>query len=172
MAGFSGDNIFKSILGGGVPGNQPIGGFYIDSLYGNDRGVNRSVLRRSFGNLFNDGLDSSPVEIATKGQSRCGSFRAATMSGDVIGSVNSATNIKYGVEHNSTGTYFTRLPLNTGGIRQDGSASYAGNPRHVYDSSDFLRYKKLKSINQTYNDLTFGGDNNHASQEAWRRLRI
>ena len=40
MAGFSGDNIFKSILGGGIPGSQPIGGSYRDSQFGNDRGVN------------------------------------------------------------------------------------------------------------------------------------
>ncbi len=171
MSGFSGDT-FKSVLGGGVPGSQPVGGFYKDSLFGNERGVNRSVLRRSFGNLFNDGLNSSPLQMATKSTSQCGSFRAATMAGDVVGSVNSATNVKYGVEHNSTGTHFASLNLNPGGIRRNGESSYAGNPRHVYDSSDFLRYKKLKSINQTYNDRTLGGDQSSASQHAWARVKM
>ena len=92
MSGFSRDT-FSSILGGGIPGNQPIGGGYRDTAFENTRGVTRSVLRRSFGNLYNDGLDSSPLQIATRGESNCGSFRAATMAGDVVGSVNSATNI-------------------------------------------------------------------------------
>ena len=171
MSGFSGDT-FKSVLGGGVPGSQPLGGFYKDSQFGNDRAVNRSVLRKSFGNMFNDGLNSSPLQMATKGNSLCGSFRAATMAGDVVGQVNSATNIKYGVEHNSTGKQFSSLNLNPDGIRRDGSASYAGNPRMVYDSSDFLRYKKLKTINQTYNDKTLGGDQYNGSKAAKTRVKM
>lgn len=171
MSGFSGD-VFKSILGGGIPGSQPVGGFYKDTLYGNERAVNRSVLRKSFGNMYNDGLDNSPLQIATKSNSLCGSFRAATMAGDVLGKVNSATNIKYGTEHNNLGKQFASLNLNPGGLRRDGGASYSGNPRKVYDTSDFLRYKKLKTINQNYNDVTLGGDQNNASQTALSRLKI
>lgn len=171
MSGFSGD-VFKSILGSGIPGSQPVGGFYKDSLFGNERAVNRSVLRKSFGNMYNDGLESSPLQLATKSSSLCGSFRAATMAGDVLGEVNSATNKKYGTEHNNIGKQFASLNLNPGGLRRDGGASYAGNPRKVYDASDFLRYKKLKTINQNYNDKTLGGDEHNASQHAWRKLRI
>ena len=171
MSGFSRDT-FRSILGGGVPGNQPVGGGYRDSAFENTRGVTRSVLRRSFGNLYNDGLDSSPLQIATRGESKCGSFRAATMAGDVLGSVNAATNVKYGVEHNTVGQNFASLNLNQGSINRNGNASYAGNPRHVYDTSDFVRYRRLKTINQTYNDLTFGGDQNHATQRTWSRLKM
>ena len=171
MSGFSGDT-FKSVLGGGIPGSQPIGGSYRDSQFGNDRAVNRSVLRRSFGNMFNDGLNSSPLQMATKGTSLCGSFRAATMAGDVVGEVNSATNVKYGTEHNSKSKQFSSLNLNPGGLKQDGNASYSGNPKKVYDSSDFLRYKKLKTINQTYNDVTLGGDESNATQHAWSRLKM
>ena len=58
-----------------------------------------------------------------------------------------------------------------GGVRRDGEASYAGNPKHVYDASDFIRYKKLKTINQMYNDKSFGGDESYAQQHAWRRVR-
>ena len=171
MSGFTRDT-FRSILGGGVPGNQPVGGGYRDTAFENARGVTRSVLRRSFGNLHNDGLESSPLHIATRGESKCGSFRAATMAGDVLGSVNAATNVKYGVEHNTVGQNFASLNLNQGSIRRNGSASYAGNPRHVYDTSDFVRYRRLKTINQTYNDLTFGGDQNHATQRTWSRLKM
>ena len=171
MSVFSGD-VFKSILGGGIPGSQPVGGFYRDSLLGNERAVNRTVLRKSFGNMYNDGLDSSPLQLATKSTSLCGSFRAATMAGDVLGKVNSATNKKYGIEHNNIGKQFASLNFNPGGLRRDGAASYAGNPRKVYDASDFLRYKKLKTINQNYNDKTLGGDQNNASQHAWSRVKM
>lgn len=178
MSGFLTDS-FKSILGGGIPGSQPIGVGYVasgigslDTITGNSRGVNRSVLRRSFGNMYNDGLQSSPLQIATKSTSLCGSFRAATMAGDVLGEVNSATNKKYGIEHNNVGKQFSSLNLNQGGLRRDGAASYAGNPKKVYDASDFIRYKKLKSINQTYNDKSAGGDQHNASQHAWSRVKM
>lgn len=171
MSGFSGDS-FKSILGGGIKGSQPVGGFIKDALFNNDRVVNRSVLRKSFGNMFNNGLDSSPLQMASKSVSLCGSFRAATMAGDVLGSVNSATNIKYGVEHNSIVKQYSSLNLNNGSIRRNGSASYSGDPKYVYDTSDFLRYKKLKSINQTYNDLTLGGDQHNASKAANTRIKM
>ena len=173
MSGFSGDET-KSILGGGMPGVQPISGCGGSRViqFGNVSGVNRSVLRKSFGNMHNDGLESSPLYIASQGNSLCGSFRAALMAGDVRGSLNSTTNIIYGVEHNSLGKLFpARNNMNPGGIRRDGESSYTGNPRHVYDSSDFIRYKKLKAINQMYKDKSFGGDESFAQQHAWRRVR-
>jgi len=34
------------------------------------------------------------------------------------------------------------------------------NPKFVSDSSDYVRFKKLRAVNQTYNDLGYGGYNN------------
>ena len=50
------------------------------------------------------------------------------------------------------------------GIRY-GNAAYSGNPRYVYDSSDYVRYKKIKAENKNYYDYSFGGGNN-SSQSA------
>ena len=36
------------------------------------------------------------------------------------------------------------------------------NPKYVYDSSDYIRYKKLRAKNKNYNDYSFGGSNNGA----------
>jgi hypothetical protein len=47
----------------------------------------------------------------------------------------------------------------------------ACNTKYVYDSSDYSRYLKQRSINQTYNNLSNGGDNSSASQSAWRAIR-
>jgi hypothetical protein len=58
-----------------------------------------------------------------------------------------------------------------GGPRNDGSAAFTGNPRYVYDSSDYIRFKKLQAKNRNYNDSSFGGSNNSA-QVAFRRVRI
>lgn len=41
------------------------------------------------------------------------------------------------------------------------------NPRFVPDSSDYIKYKKLRSVNQNYNDLKGGGDESSASQSAF-----
>ena len=39
----------------------------------------------------------------------------------------------------------------------DGSF-YTGNPKFVYDGSDYSKFKKLQAINKNYNDNTFGGN--------------
>ena len=174
MSGFIGDT-FKSVLGSGCYlVSQPVGGLFNNVIQGNERVVNRSVLRRSFGSLFNPGLNTSPLVYSNNNNSKCGSFRSAFNAGDINGTVNQATNIKYGREHNHvTGNNLARLNLHVDYLNTDGGAFYAGNPKFVYDASDFIKYKKLKAvINRNYNDLTVGGDQNSASQNAQRRMSM
>lgn len=45
------------------------------------------------------------------------------------------------------------------------------NPKFVADSSDYVRFKKLRAVNRTYNDLSYGGDNNNASYVPLMRVR-
>lgn len=47
----------------------------------------------------------------------------------------------------------------------------ACNTKYVYDSSDYVTYLKQKAVNKNYNDLTYGGDQSHASQSALRAIR-
>ena len=47
----------------------------------------------------------------------------------------------------------------------------ACNVKWVYDSSDYTRYLKQKAVNKNYNDLSYGGDDSHASQSAFRAIR-
>ena len=37
-----------------------------------------------------------------------------------------------------------------------------GNNKFVYDSSDYIKYKKLRSVNVNYNDKKFGGNDHRA----------
>ena len=47
----------------------------------------------------------------------------------------------------------------------------ACNTKFVYDSSDFIRFRKNQAINRNYNDRSFGGDDSSASQSAYRHIR-
>lgn len=171
MSGFLHDT-FSSILGGGVPGAQPRGGYIGDTYMGNDGNVDRSILRRGFGNMYNPGLTKSPLYMANNGGTKCGPFRSAISGGDVMGTVNSASDPKYGVEHSTVNPRRSILNLSNVGIRRDGAAAYAGNPKHVYDTSDFVRFMRLSAVNKTYNDLTMGGDNNFSQQQALARMKM
>ena len=41
----------------------------------------------------------------------------------------------------------------------------------IYSGTDYIRFKKLKAVNQTYNDKSYGGDNNHGSYVSLKRVR-
>jgi hypothetical protein len=45
------------------------------------------------------------------------------------------------------------------------------NVKYVYDSSDYHSYLKQKAIVKNYNDPSYGGDNNNASQVSLKAIR-
>lgn len=45
------------------------------------------------------------------------------------------------------------------------------NPRFVPDSSDYIRFKKLRAVNYLYNDQKNGGNKNNASQTVETHVR-
>ena len=45
------------------------------------------------------------------------------------------------------------------------------NVKYVYDSSDYVTYLKQKAVNKNYNDLSYSGNDNNASQSALRAVR-
>ncbi len=63
-------------------------------------------------------------------------------------------------------TAFNSLQLNSVEI-----PASACNGRFVYDSSDYVTYLKQKAVNKNYNDLSYGGNDNNASQSALRAIR-
>ena len=58
-----------------------------------------------------------------------------------------------------------------GGVHKGGQSLWTGNPKFVYDGSDYVTFKKLQAKNRNYNDPTFGGDQYNASQVALARVR-
>ena len=186
MSGFITDTN-PSILGGGLPGSVPLvnngrqgnqGSVKVGSLLGGGggstggsgmvgsgaRGEARVILRQAFGNSRRDwgslgvGLGTSPL---TTKNSICGQFRAAYSAGDLLTPLTGggqAANPQFGTISNQVKGYGPMWlgTISYGGINT-GNATYSGNPKYVYDSSDVIRYKKLKAQGKTYNDKSFGG---------------
>lgn len=69
--------------------------------------------------------------------------------------------------------YMPRSTLNPKTAPDGGGrvAMWSGNPRWVYDGADYVRFKKLQAKNRNFNDVSWGGDRNNASQVALSRVR-
>lgn len=157
----------KITLGGGKKGAQPVLFGVMDG--GNERSTSRKYLAKAFGNLYNTGLGTSPARYQNN---ILGPFRTTYNAGDVTTNGYGATNSKYGQEANLIGgNNLSRLQHLGDGVSRNGGASYSGNPRFVYDGSDYTRFKKLMAINKNYNDITFGGANNSQSQSVLKKIR-
>ena len=158
-----------SRLGGGVPGFQPKllgGGANSKSGSGMEggqgRGKARIELRKAAGKY--NYLRQANILLTKTGLTP---FRQAFIAGDYK---------KYGKDpyagqdprlpkiNQVNGLGPTLRYTNGGSISQDrGGATFSGNPRFVYDSSDYVRYKNLSAQNKTYNDKSFGGDDSNGS---------
>lgn len=176
MSGFNQDTN-PSILGGGAPGValQLLGGGAGVSggtgmVGGSTRGVNRFTLRQAF-KTNNINPARSPFVQAV-----CGPFRAAFMAGDKLGrfqqtdgganqvtTVRRAANAGWKGLAGSVSARDSGKTVSIGGLTfttglADGQTPIqSGNPKYVYDGSDFARFKRLSAINKNYNDSSFGG---------------
>jgi hypothetical protein len=105
---------------------------------------------------------------------KIGPFRVVNNAGDFLsrqnytsGGSNQVNNIRRG----STGYRILGGSIQTN-LDNTQIPSSSCNPKFVYDGSDYIKFKKLQSINRNYNDYAFGGDDNNASQVAIRRVRV
>lgn len=162
-------------LGGGRPGSQPPGGLIGggggskggSGMVGSSaRGRNRFVLREAFGN----GCKFRGLGLTVF---RTGPFRMATNSGDPNGTINQSPSIHLPQVNGVGGIQGvrTRSRMTVGGVHNDGDAYYSGNPKYVYDSSNYTTFRKRQAINRNYNDRSFGGDQHNASQVALSFVR-
>ena len=153
---------------------------------GSGRGRTRKVLRRAFGNrrLPTEGCIGGPESAPSCAVGLCAGqdgraarrasltpFRAAMSAGDPnqsnFGRPTTSATCMY-APNQVTGTnrslVFQRAKSSTGGVMPvDGGSWWTGNAKFVYDSSDYIRFKRLQANNRNYNDLSFGGDKSNAS---------
>ena len=162
-----------SILGGGMPGGQASGllGGGANSNGGSGmigsgvRSSDRNVLRKAFGNnqLSATFGIQSPLYYVSTHQTKITPFRAVMAAGDPNGSINKSPSTLLHSANQVQAPRVQGTQNNPGGVKygsQSEGAFYTGNPKFVYDGSDYTRYKHLKAVNKTYDDSSFGGSNN------------
>lgn len=116
----------------------------------------RTVLRRSWGIFANEQIGSYSRGVTP--------FRAVSNSGDYLTRVNYAC----GGPNPVKSSYLSHnlKPLTGSPSQQCDNTNIAVsscNPKFVADSSDYVRYRKLRAMNKTYSDSSFGGDDSNGS---------
>lgn len=152
----------------------------------NQDAMDRKVSREAFGNYFiiDGGVETPQLPGPTGG---CAGapvgagiltpFRRAMNAGDPYGKVNmppsSSLRQKPANQINAprAGLHGWQTLAGSGTRTVSGGSAYTGNTKYVYDSSDYVRFKRLKAKNNNYNDSTYGGDQHNASQVAIARAR-
>ena len=148
-------------LGGPVPGIAPKligGGGNSNSGSGMDGSNGRAMDRFSLRKAWNGSAGNLNNSVQTP-------FRRVNNAGDLHGRLNVSSggpNQVTSVRRQSLASW----PLLAGSVSRDLDAGKhrvaSCNPKFVYDSSDYVRFKKLQSVNRNYNDYSFGGSNNAA----------
>lgn len=173
------NGIAPTLIGGGAGARDQSSG--MDGA--NGRSMSRKILRQSFGNKVivtkNGVIYGSPLMRKNQKLTSITPFRAAMNAGDVCSTFNESTNPAFGKPPSQVRGVNPSLSSQAvagykgiaGRVQTSGNAAYTGNPRFVYDGADYIRFKKLNSINNNYNDCTFGGDQHNASQTALSRVR-
>ena len=85
-------------------------------------------------------------------------FRIAMNAGDLLSRQSApggSNQVKGAVGPGQTRYTRGARPSQGGSVRPGDGAS--GNQHWVYDSSDYIKYKKMSAVNKNYNDIGFGG---------------
>lgn len=129
----------------------------IDNYKDSEQTRIRKVLRNSWNNQNAVGVINGRQRIVTP-------FRGAMNLGDFLVRENYSCNVPNPVKssygNRSLGMISGTLPQS---CDTTGIAGASCNPKFVSDSSDYITYRKQKAMAQTYNDLSFGGDQHNAS---------
>lgn len=149
----------NSNLGGAALGGGPYNGFspkqtisaYKDN---NDDVIARRILVKSWNanQLFSQNGNKPSV----------GPFRAVNSLGDFLGRVNYSCGgpNPQNASRPGYGRLIRSVPEQ---CDSTGVTATTCNPKFVSDSSDYIKFKKLRAVNRNYNDLSNGGDKNNAS---------
>ena len=159
-------------LGGGIKGRMPQP--LIDHDNSDNFAITRFTLRDAWNTTTYSG-SSNRLRIVTP-------FRAVNNAGDLLSRQNYSSGgcIQSFQSRPGLSGLRQRFGSNTASapsvvwseIQLDASIpSSTCNGKYVYDSSDYIRFKKNQAVNQNYNDLSFGGDQSSGSQVAYRAIR-
>jgi hypothetical protein len=149
-------------LGGGFNGISPVQ--TINSLRNHEIVLNRKEVRNSWNQ------NTLPIQKNESGESfrRVSTpFRAVMNMDDYLGRRNY---ICGGPTLSQVGSLpglarLVRTPANS--CDTTGIAGANCNPRFVADSSDYIRFRKMSTVNNTYNDNKMGGDQHNGGQSRY-----
>ena len=127
----------------------------------NSRAMNRDRLRRGWNTTY------------LGDNTKLGNFRSVNNAGDPLSRVNYSCGGANMVTSRPGVLRFT----STGGLPSTVDCDGSGVPpstcnvKYVYDSSDYVTFRKQQAINRNYNDLKNGGDDHNGSYVALMAVR-
>jgi|TARA_B100001287_G_scaffold276825_1_gene289789 hypothetical protein len=145
-----------SVLGG------PYNGFSATQTLCNfkdgEQSSTRSILRNSWNTAMAGGVFKGYKRVNTP-------FRVVNHAGDFLGRRNYKCGGPNGMSKCSIGWAGSKIYLGSkiDNCDNTGVPGASGNVKYVYDSSDYVTFRKQQAINHNYNDLKNGGDDNNAS---------
>ncbi len=152
-------------LGRGMRGYIPPA--LLDTEYNGESSLNRFMLREAWNTKYQ-------AELAAANKQRIVTpFRAVTNSGDLLCRQNYSCGGPCQTFQSRPGLYGLRKSFGHIQDKCDGTQvpPSSCNPKYVYDSSDYITYKKQSALVKNYNTLTNGGDQSSASQVAFKAIR-
>jgi hypothetical protein len=123
----------------------------------------RKVLRDSWNTPYARGTVNGHKRVTTP-------FRAVTNLGDFLSRQNYVCGGSNQVNASKPG-WKGHIGSIISHCDTTGVAASVCNVKFVPDSSDYIKYKKQRAMNHVYNDLSYGGDKNHASYVNWMAVR-
>jgi len=152
-------------LGKGMPGYIPPA--LLDTEYNGESALNRFMLREAWNTRYQAELQAANKKrIITP-------FRAVTNSGDLLCRQNYSCGGPCQTFQSRPGLYGLRKSFGHIQDKCDGTKvpPSSCNPKYVYDSSDYITYKKQSALVKNYNTLTNGGNQSSGSQVAFKAIR-
>ena len=154
-------------LGGPNLGGGPYNGYSPKQIIVGNKSAVDVVHRRILRNSWN----TTNLSAINGYQPKVGPFRAVNNLGDFLGRVNYSCGGPNPTSVSKPG--YGRL---IGSVPQQcdatGITAASCNPKFISTSSDYVRFKKLKTVNRTYNDLSYGGDQSNASYVPLMAIRL
>ena len=145
-------------LGGANLGGGPYNGYSPKQIVNGGKNGGDSLDRRVLRSSWN----AANLSAINGYNPTVGPFRAVNSLGDFLGRVNYSCGGPN--PQNAKKPGYGRL---IGSVPQQCDATNIPpttcNPKFVSDSSDYVRFKRLRAVNRNYNDSNYGGDQSNAS---------
>jgi hypothetical protein len=160
-------------LGGGMPGYVP------QSIYPKEKGSSFPRTRRLLVDSWNTTSKSGssyPKRIQTP-------FRAVNNAGDILCRTGYSCGGSCQTPQSRPGLFGLKHAMGHVGGNCTPSVIYSAdqvnpavppsacNGKFVYDSSDYITFKRKQAVNKLYNQRSFGGDDSNGSQVARQAIR-